>query len=266
MTCYGGGSVLQALAARRTVMAQRLDARFLIRLASQIPYLAGLALDLLGFAFNVVALQSLPLFLVQCMIAGSVGVTAIIAVPVLHVRLGRKGVVALLVLIVGLILLATSAEPGPARSLTPVQQWLLLASAVILGLASTPAFRLSDRRAFLVVSGLAGLAFAGVGVSARSMQLTDPLWHTIYSPLLWAMAAFGLLGMLLFASALQRGSVTVASGVMFTVEIAVASAVGFALLGDAVPPGVNLAIATVGVALSLGGAMRLAQYGEPPVG
>jgi drug/metabolite transporter (DMT)-like permease len=43
------------------------------------PYLLGLVADGLGFAGNVLALQRLPLFLVQSVVAGSVGVTAVIA-------------------------------------------------------------------------------------------------------------------------------------------------------------------------------------------
>ena len=43
------------------------------------PYLLGLAADTMAFAGNVLALQRLPLFLVQSIVAGSVGVTAVIA-------------------------------------------------------------------------------------------------------------------------------------------------------------------------------------------
>jgi len=263
MACYGVGSVLQALAARRTTTAQGLDPRLLARLMTQVPYIAGLALDLLGFVFNVLALQSLPLFLVQCMIAGSVGVTALVSVPLLHAQLGRRGLLDVVVLLVGLILLATSAEAGPARELAPPQQWLLLASALAVGAASVLAFRLRERSAFWVLSALAGLAFAGVGVAARALLLPSDLWRVALSPIAWALAVFGILGMLLFASALQRGSVTVASGLMFAVEVLVASIVGFVLLGDIVPSGSSLGVAVVGVGLAVAGAIRLADQGHP---
>ena len=263
MICYGVGSVLQALAARRTTLAQGLDPRLLARLVTQAPYVAGLALDLLGFVFNVVALQALPLFLVQCMIAGSVGVTAIVSVPVLNAHLGKRGLLDVLVLLLGLILLATSAEAGPARELALVQQWLLLASALAVGIASVLAFRLRERAAFWVLSALAGLAFAGVGVAARALTLPSDQWRVVTSPVAWALAAFGLLGMIVFASALQRGSVTVASGLTFAVEVLVASFVGFALLGDIVPSGISLGLAVVGVGLAVAGAIRLADQVHP---
>ncbi len=264
MTAYGGGSVLQAVAARRTAMATDLDVRLLARLVTQAPYLAGLALDLIGFVFNVVALQSMPLFLVQCMIAGSVGVTALLSVPVLGVRLGAIGVVAVLALMGGLVLLASSAEPGSAQVVSGPFAWALVGCATALALLSALSFRLPQRAAFFVLSALAGVAFAGVGVAARALVVPDPWWQVVANPLSWALAAFGILGLLLFASALQRGSVTVASALMFTIEVVLASVVGFLALGDVVPTGIALFLALVGVALSLGGAIVLSEYGEQP--
>jgi drug/metabolite transporter (DMT)-like permease len=264
MTAYGAGSVLQALAARRTTLASELDVRLLGRLVTQAPYVAGLALDLIGFGFNVVALQSMPLFLVQCMIAGSVGVTAILSVPILKVRLGAIGVVAVLALMGGLVLLALSAEPGSAQVVTGAFAWALVGCAAALALLSAVSFRLPHRAAFFVLSALAGLAFAGVGVAARALVMPDPWWQVVTNPLAWALAAFGVLGMLLFASALQRGSVTVASALMFTIEVVLASIVGFVALGDVVPSGIALVLALVGVALSLGGAIVLSEFGEQP--
>ncbi|MFL6112502.1 MAG: hypothetical protein ACJ786_14275, partial [Catenulispora sp.] len=101
--CYGVGSVLQAVAANRTAAVEVLDPRLLVRLAGQLSYLAGLGLDALGFVLDLLALRTLPLFLVQSVIAGSVGVTAIFAAVVLHIRLRRAEVVALLTLLVGLV-------------------------------------------------------------------------------------------------------------------------------------------------------------------
>jgi len=47
--CYGGASILQALAARQERTAEGLDPRLLLRLVKSWRYLLGLALD--GFAF-----------------------------------------------------------------------------------------------------------------------------------------------------------------------------------------------------------------------
>ena len=47
--CYGGASILQALAARQERTTEGLDPRLLLRLVKSWRYLLGLALD--GFAF-----------------------------------------------------------------------------------------------------------------------------------------------------------------------------------------------------------------------
>ncbi len=83
---YGIGSVMQAAAARKAEARANLDPMLLVRLVGELPYVSGLALDLLGFVASVVALRTLPLFVVQSAVAASVGVTAIE-----HHRRGRPG-------------------------------------------------------------------------------------------------------------------------------------------------------------------------------
>ena len=76
--CYGVGSVLQALAARRTTSAEGLDPRLLLRLARSWQYVVGLALDGVAFLLSIVALRSLPLFTVQSIVASFLAVTAVL--------------------------------------------------------------------------------------------------------------------------------------------------------------------------------------------
>ncbi len=261
--CYGVGSVLQAVAATNTPRTRGLDARLLITLAGRLPYLAGIGLDALGFVFNIVALHGLPLYLVQSMLAGSVGVTALVAARFLHVRLGRAETVALSALALGLILLAVGAEPGHSRMLTGPVQWLLLAGVGVLGVSGFVVARLGSAKAGLGLAALAGAGFGGVGIAARSLALPNPWWHTISNPLMWSIVGYGVLGLLLLATALQRGSVTLASAVMFAVETLLPSAIGLLWLGDATRSGLGAVAATLGFVLTLGGAMALSRYSEP---
>ncbi len=93
----GVASVLQGLAARRAAEepADSLTDGSIRRLLVSPLYLSGVALDGLGFACMVVALHWLPLFLVQCAAASSVGVTALVGRRVLGTVLGRASLVAL---------------------------------------------------------------------------------------------------------------------------------------------------------------------------
>ena len=114
---YGVGTVLQAAGARRVSTSGNLDLRLLARLAHQSSYLVGLALDAVGFLASVVALRTLPLFVVQAAIAGSLGVTALLAPLVFGFGLARADKVAIAVLLAGLTLLGVSARDEAATHL-----------------------------------------------------------------------------------------------------------------------------------------------------
>ena len=80
-------------------------------------------------------------------------------------------------------------------------------------------------------------------------------------PVAIALVLYGVCGMLMFASALQRGSVTATSAVMFAVETIVPSIVGLTALGDRTRPHFEI-VAAVGFALTVGASLALARYTE----
>ena len=80
----------------------------------------------------------------------------------------------------------------------------------------------------------AGLSFTVVAVSARSLDLPDPLWRVVLDPAIWAIVVNGVLGTVLFALALQRGRVTVVAAVSYTTSTVVPSSIGLVFLGDQV--------------------------------
>jgi hypothetical protein len=91
-----------------------------------------------------------------------------------------------------------------------------------------------------------------------------PLWHVLADPGLWAIVALGVLGMLLFTTALQRGSVTSATAVTFGVETIVPAGLGLAFLGDTTRPGFAL-VAAAGFALTIAGTLALVTVPAPPL-
>jgi drug/metabolite transporter (DMT)-like permease len=259
--CYGVGSVLQAIGARRTTESGGLDPRLMMRLVKQLPYVVGLVLDGIGFLGAVVALRTLPLFLVQSAIAGSVGVTAIMSVFVLHARLKRNEILALLMLFLGLVLLGVSAQPESAKHLgTAGVVWLYvgLVVVIVLGVVSG---RYNNRAGAAGLAAAAGLGFGGVGISARVLEVPNDIWRILLDPVLWALAIYGVLSLLLFATALQRGSVTSTSAITFAVETVVPALIGIVFLGDRARPGLDL-VAVAGFVLTVAGSIALASYGE----
>jgi drug/metabolite transporter (DMT)-like permease len=258
---YGVASVLQGAAARRTSGGDSLDPRLLLRLARQGPYVLGLGLDVAGFGLSVLALRTLPLFAVEAAVASSIAVTALLAAVVLRQVPTRREAAALGGIGAGLLLLAASAAPDHPAVLPRAGGWIVLAVAGLLALVAWPAGRLTGERAGVVLGALAGLAFGGVGVAARAVRTPHPLWHGVTDPLVPALAAFGLLGTLLYATALQRGTVTTATAALFAAETVGPAAVGLALLGDHARPGLG-AVAAAGFAVTLAGCLALTRYAD----
>jgi drug/metabolite transporter (DMT)-like permease len=259
--CYGVSTILQAVAARRSRRSAGLDARLLVSLLGQLPFLVSLLLDGVGFLASVLALRTLPLFLVESAVASSVGVTALVAVRFLGARLRRPELLALSGLALGLALLAVSAQSGGARPLSTWAAWAMLAGVGLVLAVGAAAARLPDRSASAVLALAAGAAFGGTGIAARTLALPDPLWRLVLAPLPWALAGYGVLGMLLFAVSLQRGPVTTAAALTFVAETLLPAAVGLWLLGDRARSGFAV-VAGAGFVLSLVGSVVLARFAE----
>src|SRR5450759_550951 len=255
---YGTASVLQSGAARKSDSSPGLDPRLLVRLARSLPYVSGLGLDLAAFVASLVALRTLPLFFVQSAVAASVGVTAVIAAAI-GVRLQGREIASLVVLGAGLLLLASSAQPEQGKPLTLAVRWLLLSSVVILGAAGALVARRNGRSSAQALAVLGGLAFTVVAVTARSLTVPNTLWHVLADPGLWAILALGGMGMLLFTTALQRGSVTSATALLFAVETVVPAYIGLAFLGDRTRSG-YAPIAAMGFVLTIAGTVALAAH------
>ena len=154
--CYGVSSVLQAVAASRTETTAALDPRLLLRLSKQWPFIAAMCIDAVGFVASILALRTLPLFLVESAIAGSVGVTAVLAARFLHLRLGQGERAALIALCMGLVLLAVSAQAEPALATSRSTQWLLLAGTLVIVALAAGSARFLRGRAGAGRAALAG--------------------------------------------------------------------------------------------------------------
>lgn len=265
MLSYGVGSVLQATGARAVATVERASVGDLGRVAAQPSYLLGLALDGVGFICSVIALQLLPLFLVQAILAGSVGVTAAVAALTLHVRISGRERAALGMLLVGLSALAIAAEPGHAHRPALTGALVILAGAPLCLGATALTLRRPGRQAGIVLASLAGLSFAGVGIAARVLQIRHPILSTVAEPALWALIGYGAAGLIGFAAALQRAPVTAVTAVTFVVETVIPAFVGILWLGDSTRAGLGPWLAIVGFALAVTGSVLLAGYGEVDV-
>jgi drug/metabolite transporter (DMT)-like permease len=261
---YGVATILQAVGVRRERRVENVDPRLLWRLVHSLPFVAGICLDGAGFVLSLAALRSLPLFLVQAAVASSLAVTALLAAVLLGARLRMVEVGAVAAVCVGLALLAVSAAPQRPAGVNLLGRIGLLLAVCVLGvLALVGGPRSPGRRptTAAALGVLAGLCYGAASVGARVLRHPGSVTGLLGDPATWSIVLAGLLGLLLYATALQRGAVTVVTAAVTTAETLVPAAIGVTLLGDHPRRGL-LALAAAGFALAVGGALLLARYGE----
>ncbi|MFJ8936886.1 hypothetical protein ACIRL0_14430 [Streptomyces sp. NPDC102365] len=267
--CFGTATVLQAIAARAAgpgtgtaAAASGVDAALFLRAVRQWRYLAGLALDGVGFVLQIAALRSLPIYTVGAALAASLAVTAVVAAWLLGVRLSRIEWSAVAVVCAGLAMLGLASGEEGHRAGSTALGYAMAATAFAVLLVGALAGRLPGRGRALALGLGAGFGFGVVEVSVRLIDdLTPSVLFT--GPAAYALVLGGGAAFLLLTSALQRGSVTTATAGLVVGETIGPAAVGVVWLGDRTREGLTW-LAVLGFAVAVAGALALARFGEAP--
>lgn len=267
--CYGVGSVMQAIAvrasSRRPVLASagvvgRVDPGLVIRMLRQWPFLVSIVIDMTGFIAQLIALRRLPLFEVQVIIAANLAVTAVVASWLMHIVLSWREWVAVAAVVVGVGLLGASAGAQGAATVGVDFHLALIAALAAIAVLGVAAARLPNRVRTPAMGAIAGLGFGILAVCARILPGFSP-HQLVRSPAAYTLAAAGIISFMLYASALESGSVTVATAAVVLVETIPPAIVGVALLGDTTRPGMT-GVAIAGFVLALVSTVALARFGE----
>ncbi|ELP63423.1 hypothetical protein ACKI1I_18825 [Streptomyces turgidiscabies] len=267
--CFGTATVLQAVAARAAAGSEPAgsggpgdDAALLLRALRQWRYIAGLALDGLGFVFQIAALRSLPIYAVGAALAASLAVTAVVAARLLRVRLSGVEWASVGVVCAGLGMLGLASGTEGDRAGTDTLRYAMLATGVgvlVLGLLGG---RLPERGRGLLLGLAAGFGFGVVEVSVRLVDDVS-VGALVSNAAVYALVVGGGAAFLALTSALQRGAVTVPTAGMVIGETIGPALIGVVWLGDRTREGLGwLAVAGFGVAVV--GALALARFGEAP--
>lgn len=258
----GVAAVLQAVAASREHGGERVDPRLLLRLARHPTFLIGVSLDVAGVGLAVVALRDLPLFAVQATLASSLAVTALVARRVFGTRLGRAEVAGVAAVGVGLVLLAAASGPEAVPHTSLAVRTGLFVGVLVLAALAVPAGRMRGRGAAVALAGLGGAcsAFSSSGVRVLSRLALPGLFS---NPALWTAVIGAALSLLLFSTALQRGSVTRTTAALVATKTVLPAVFGLVVLGEGPRRG-WAPIAVLGFLITLGGALALARFGESP--
>ena len=261
--CFGAATVLQAMAARKAGTGRGGEAALLLRALRQWRYLAGLALDGLGFLLQVAALRSIPIYAVGAALASSLAVTAVVAARLLRVRLRRGEWAAVGVVCAGLGMLGLASGAEGDRGGSDELKLAMLAVAVLVLLLGLAGGRLPERGRGLVLGLGAGFGFGVVEVAVRLVDsLAVP--ELVRNPAAYALLLGGGAAFLALTSALQRGSVTTATAAMVIGETVGPALVGVVWLGDRTREGLAW-LAVLGFVVAVAGALALARFGEAPI-
>ncbi len=266
--CYGVASVMQAVAVREASHRSQfqagpggVDPGLIPRMLHQWRFVASMVIDLCGFLAQLVALQRLPLFAVQAMVAANLAVVAVLATLLIGASLSLREWAAVIGVVAGVGLLGSSAGAEGASHGGLMFKVVLIAATGALGLAGLIAARLLREPARTLVLGtVAGFGFGAVGIAARVLDGFAPL-ALLRDPAAYAVVAAGIISFVFYATALEGGSVTVATSAVVLAETLPPAVVGLLFLGDTTRPGLT-PVAAVGFALAVASAVLLARFGE----
>ncbi|HJZ07947.1 MAG TPA: EamA family transporter [Trebonia sp.] len=264
---YGIASVMQSVAAHEASNRKPADADaggvdpgLLPRMLRQWRFVVSLCLDALGFVAQLIALQRLPLFAVQAIVAANLAVTAVVASLVIKVRLSWREWLAVTGVVAGVGLLGSSAGPEGASQAGVMFKLALIVAIAALGLIGLAAARLRDPARTLALGLVAGFGYGVIGIAARVLNGFEPL-TLLRDPAAYAVAAAGIVSFVFYATALEGGSVTVATAAVVLAETLPPAVIGVVFLGDRTRPGLEPA-AIAGFLLAVASAVMLARFGE----
>lgn len=276
---YGTASVLQGYGARESATkvqgptgdgAPPLTSTISAMLTPA--FIAGMVLDLVGFAGSLVSARLIPLFLSQTIMSANLVVTAVLGIAVLGVRLQRRDWLAISAVLLSLCVLATTAgHRGEDAAPAPVHWGVLIASAVVL-LTGLGFIRLLGARAAIPAGLCAGILYGAMAVAVRVLDGLEPLRvkAMLSDPAAYAVILAGVGGFYLFTVALQVGSVNGAAAALVVGETVVPGVAGVVLLGDNARPGLGWLVAVAflvavvaAVAVAAFGAVENAQSTAP---
>lgn len=242
---YGVSTVMQAVAMRR--------AHGLAGVAQPL-VVAALVLDGAAWLLSLVALDRLPLFVVQAVLAASVVVVVLLARVVLDAPTRRRDAAAVVVVVLALVVLAGGSGEQPASAPPQGFDAAMIAASLLLAVVTAVAYAKGSPALLALLSGL---GFSGAAIAARGAHGADDLLGTVLQPLTVAILVCGACGVLASLRALERGSAGSIAAVLSVTEVVVPGAVGLVVLGDVVREGWAVPVA-LGLVAALGACWVLA--------
>ncbi len=264
---YGVASVMQAIAVREAsnrgledAAVGGVDPGLVVRMLHQWRFVASICLDTLGFLAQLVALQRLPLFLVQAFVAANLAVTAVVASRLIGMALSWREWTAVIGVVSGVGLLGSTAGAQGAAQVGAIFKLALIVAVAGLAVVGMAAAKLNDPYRTTALGITAGFGFGVLSIAARVLDGFAPL-QLARDPAAYAIAAAGIISFMFYATALEGGSVTVATAAVVLAETIPPAVIGVVFLGDQTRRGLA-GLAWAGFFIAVASAVMLARFGE----
>ena len=196
----------------------------------------------------------------QAIIASNLAVTAVFAAWLMKIRLSVREWLAVAGVVIGVGLLGSSAGAEGAATVGWAFQLGLIIAVAAVAVLGVVAARLPNPARTPVLGAIAGLGYGVLAVSARILPGFTPA-QLVRNPATYTLAAAGIVSFMLYAAALDGGSVTTATAAVILAETLPPALIGVLFLGDTTRPGLAV-VAGFGFVLAVICAVALARFGE----
>lgn len=207
---FAGGTVLQGRIAATASDDEALKAGFLLRLARRPQWLAGIALDGLGFVCQAIALAVGRLVVVQPLLAASVVFALPLGARLDRKRVGRRELTAALAVTAGLAVFLVAGDPEGGVDNPGATAWIasFAAVAIVCAVLVAAGRRAAPSRKAALFGTAAGVLFGLSAALTKTVveQLDDGILSVLGDWHLYALLAVGYASMTLSQTSLSTGA------------------------------------------------------------
>jgi drug/metabolite transporter (DMT)-like permease len=265
------GTVLQQQVAAQASEEEARGAGFLLRLARQPRWLAGIVADALGFVAQAAALAIGRLVVVQPLLATSVVFSLPLGAKLGHRRVVRRDMVAALAVTAGLGVFLVVADPTGGREDATTAAWIVsfgVAAVACAALALAARGRPPARRAGLI-GAAAGILFGlSAGLTKATVErLDDGVLEVFTDWHLYALIVVGYASMSLSQSSLQTGALAPSVATQMSLDPITSLLLGIFAFDETVhEDAVGLIAALAAFVVMIAGIVSLAAAEQEPAG
>ena len=262
--CFALGTVLQQKGAVQSSDEEALKANFLLTLARRPVWLAGLAVDGLGFIFQAAALGIGRLVVVQPLLATSVVFALPFGVKLTNQKVGRREITGAVAVVIGLGAFLVAADPSGGKDDASAKAWLIGGAIIVavctaLVVAGARARPTAKAGLFGTATGIlfavsAGLTKAVVDQLGEGVLTIFTDWH------LYLLIVVGYVSMTLSQTSLQTGVLAPAIATQMTFDPLTSVLIGTLMFGETIHEDpVGLGVSVAALLLMFGGLGLLAR-------